>query len=205
MEKLNKAFEEIESNKVIVDLNTVSGFDNFLRAAETLESVNVILSEITDSNNCLVLLKRIVKLSEELFDHRYENRCDVPLALYTWLLSIKNFTLGAIAAKIVEKVPNCWWASKTAKNILLGIKAYNEADEKEIELLADVLTSKIATPVTEETILSPNFIRGDEISGIIFPSETQGINMQVGNSIIVSASLLPVGYSICSCLNQNSS
>ena len=154
-------------------------------------------------NKCLILLKHVVKLSEELFDHRYENRCDVPLAVYTWLLSIENFTLGVVAAKIVEKVPNCWWASKIANNIILGTKVYNEANEKEAESLVTILTSKFATPLTEQIILSSNFIKIDEINGIISTSPIQRENTQVEDSIVSSVSLVPTGYSACACSNQD--
>ena len=146
MDDLNRAFVELESIETSISLNSASGVRAFLNLAQTLESIEVVLREIENSEKCLVLLKRIVKFSNEVVDYRYENKWDVPLALYTWLLSIKNFSLGAIAAEIVIKIPNCWWASKISRNIILGLKSYNESSEKEFESLKTKLSSKILTP-----------------------------------------------------------
>jgi len=206
MDDLNRAFAELESIETSISLNTAGGVSAFLNLAQTLESIETVLREIENGEKCLVLLKRIVRFYNEVVDYRYENKWDVPLALYTWLLSIKNFSLGVIAAEIVIKIPNCWWASRISRNIILGLKSYNESSEKEFESLKKTaLSSKISTPEVEEIVLYPKLAIDANIIGIVFPQDVGEKNEIAGDVVNTEHTFAAQEFSVCNCENIDSS
>lgn len=122
--------EEIESNEFAVRLGVASNFRTFLRAAQQEEAVWRVLRELYSQGGRLVLsqiLQRVLELSNEQVDFRYENPWDTALTVYLWLLSLKDSEAAETAASAVSRALNCWWATKIARSVLLREQLQNDA------------------------------------------------------------------------------
>lgn len=64
------------------------------------------------------ILRRVFQLATRATDVRYENPDDVALMLYAWLLDEYDPELALMASAAICGVPNLWWASRVAAQIL---------------------------------------------------------------------------------------
>jgi hypothetical protein len=122
---LKDLFTEIESNDFSAQLNVVSGLRSFLHATSKAGAVDRLLNAMQEREHCNLVLNRILELSKIQPDPRYENPRDVALAVYLWLLKIKNRDLAEIGAETISRVPQCWWARYISQGILEGKEQFN--------------------------------------------------------------------------------
>jgi hypothetical protein len=122
-----EAMRKVESHEFAAYLNIASDIRTFLRAAQQEEAVLTLLKDLDSLENCWQILIRIFELSRQQIDLRYENQWDTALAIYVWLINLKDFDLAKIAAFVADRAPQCWWAKKISRHILLGEQVYNNA------------------------------------------------------------------------------
>ncbi len=115
-----EALREIESHKFAAHLNVASDFRTFLRAAEREESVRTLFRELTYSDRRERLFTRVLQLTNEQVDLRYQNPRDTALAVYVWLTSLQDWNLARVISQAVAQAPQCWWARYATNRILRG-------------------------------------------------------------------------------------
>lgn len=115
---LSDAFSEIESTVFVAFTNVASDFPTFIRAARQFEGVQVLLNRLEDEEVREAILDRIWELSDAPVDQSYENPWDAPLAVYLWILDLKDPELALVAAEAASDAPQTWWAGKLAHVIL---------------------------------------------------------------------------------------
>jgi hypothetical protein len=116
---LNEAMKEIESHTFAARVNVASDLRTFLQAAQAEPSVKDLLEELDSPEKRPAVLSRIYELTQQQVDPRYENPWDTALAIYVWAMSLKDLDLAAIAAEVTARAPQCWWAAKLSRQMLL--------------------------------------------------------------------------------------
>src|SRR5205823_12704556 len=61
---------------------------------------------------------RLLELSQEMTDIRYENPRDVALLVYTAILAQYAPSLASLAVNALARTPNLWWASKLVIHLM---------------------------------------------------------------------------------------
>jgi hypothetical protein len=113
------AIAEITSHEFDVKLNIVSGLRSFIRAAFGERSVDVLYRAMLISPLARdAVLEQLQSLSRLEIDRRYENPNDTALAVFLLLTLIVDTDLAIIAADLVDRAPQCWYARKIAHKIL---------------------------------------------------------------------------------------
>lgn len=143
-----EAIKQIESYEFSARLNIASDFNTFLKIAQQEAVVKIILDELNDSEKRLFMLEHIFELANESFDLRYENKWDTALAIYIWLLNLKDLKLSRIAADSVIRIPQCWWANKISQQICFEKITYASASKPVVE--SEVISS---TPLPTTNII----------------------------------------------------
>lgn len=115
----NEARREIESNEFAARINIASGIATLLAAASEEPAVRQLWTELLSDSSTLKLLVRVKELATENVDLRYRHPRDTALAVFLWLLSIRNHSLANIAAETISKVPRSFWAAALARQQLL--------------------------------------------------------------------------------------
>lgn len=116
------ALKEVESHDLAARLNVASDFGTFLRAAQQQQSVRALIQELGSRKRLQEVFYRILELSRQKVDLRYENQWDTAIALYVLLISLKDFDLAKIAAQVAAQMPQCWWAKKVSTHIRLILR-----------------------------------------------------------------------------------
>jgi hypothetical protein len=144
-----EAQQEIESSALATRLNVASGLKTFLRAIQAERAVcelrKMLVARVTQEN----ILSRLIELSRQRIDRRYENPWDTALTIYLWLLSSIDQNLLSLAADIVAQAPQCWWAQKLSSQL----SRERETKAKTYVLAHNVISqppaaSFLATPAT---------------------------------------------------------
>lgn len=143
---LKEAMSTIESHEFSAYVNAASGMRTFLQAVNQHNTTRKLLKELEDPIFCLQILNRVFELSRQQVDPRYENPWDTALAVYVLLLSWKDESLAKIAAEEVIHIPQCWWAMKVSRRILLEEKSHNDAGFTQYEF-----SPKISGVITTQT------------------------------------------------------
>jgi len=128
---LAEAMKEIESHTFAAKLSVASNFQTFWIAARAEESVRYLSKELDKQVNLSRVFKRIGELSRQEMDLRYENQWDTALAVYLLLIKRRDIILAKMAAEMVARVPQCWWASKISYKMLL--EETSQTDTKTLE------------------------------------------------------------------------
>lgn len=115
----DEALKEIESPEFSARLNLASDFKGFFHAVELEKAIGIALSHLCLLSNMTKLLRRISELTRQNVDLRYENPWDNTLTVYLWILNVRDVNIAKIAAEKVAETPQCWWATKYAKHLLL--------------------------------------------------------------------------------------
>lgn len=172
-----KALENIESHEFAAEVNIASHLGMFLAIARESESVRFVQAQLKDAGRVAELTTRAYQRTQEPVDPRYENRWDVSLAVYLWLLATENPKYASSVAYSVLVTPQCWWAHQLARQIIPG--AYEAEDTFEIEVPISVgafRTYPANNADVGETVLvsafSPN-IAGGSISFVQFGDTQQ--------------------------------
>lgn len=155
---IKDAVREIESHKFTAYLNAASDLNTFFQAMQIQKASIDLFEELDDLENQQFLLNHILDLSERRVDPRYENQWDTPLAVYLWLLNLKDLSLARIAATVVLQVPQCWWAKKIANYILFEEYVHNKETSGMYCSIADISCLPIASSIVEENILVLSFM-----------------------------------------------
>ena len=115
-----QALAEIESIEFDVQLNVVSSFDLFLNAARDEPAVIALYEAMQASEEVSdTVLERVSKLSTQEIDTRYGNTNDAALTVYLWLLSLCRKAHATAGALCIVGAPNCFYAWKAARLVLL--------------------------------------------------------------------------------------
>lgn len=155
---LNEIMKEIESHEFSAYLNVASDFKTLLRIAEKQEAVLDLLDELDFYEARQIILTRIIALSRIEIDPRYENPWDIPLTIYIWLLSLKDFDLANAAAEILAHLHQSWWAMRISRYILLREHEINMAGymEHRIPITSNKLQLETDNLDTGEAMFTAN-------------------------------------------------
>lgn len=117
---LTQALHEIKSHEFAARLNVVSGTRSFFAAANKEPAVMSLCEDMSKSGEAREeVLGHIHDLSQLAVDRRYENPNDAALAILLWLTRFTAPDYSQIAADLVDQAPQCWYAKKLARRILL--------------------------------------------------------------------------------------
>lgn len=114
-----EALAEIEGPYLNYALNVVSSYRHFFKAvaqepaARKLYSAMLALGEAREE-----VLGRLQDLAALEIDRRYEHPKDTALAVLLWLIYFSSPEYQLMAADIVDRAPQCWYAKKLARAIL---------------------------------------------------------------------------------------
>jgi hypothetical protein len=98
----------------------VSGYRAFFKAVSKEPSVRTLLKAMQTSGEAVEhVLGRIHDLSLLEIDRRYENPNDTALAILLWVTSFTSSDYAQLAADLVNRAPQCWYARKLARRILV--------------------------------------------------------------------------------------
>ncbi len=124
------AIDEIESIDFDVRLNVVSSFSLFMRSVREEPAVAAMSQAMQSSEKALeTVLEHVCELSRREIDTQYENPGDTALAVCLWLLSLVRPSYANIGALCVVGAPNCFYAWKVARLVLLPPSASASAGD----------------------------------------------------------------------------
>ena len=153
---LSEAMKEIESHRFAARLNIASNLRTFLEAAKHEEAVTVLSQALETPDSRSAVLLRTLELSRHRVDLRYENQWDTALAVYVWLMSSKDRGITSIMAEAAAHAPQCWWATRLARDVLLEGQARNNAGVEEHDFTP--LPSVKQFSDAGEVVLSAGFV-----------------------------------------------
>lgn len=126
---VKEAIKEIESHIFAAKLNVASDIRTFFVAARRENAVGQLLLALASSEVREQVLMRSLELAGQAVDPRYENPRDTALAVYVWLMSLKDWLLTEIMAEAIGQAPQCWWARKISRELLLGTRTRSSAGQ----------------------------------------------------------------------------
>ncbi|MCK4578557.1 MAG: hypothetical protein KAU50_07185, partial [Candidatus Marinimicrobia bacterium] len=115
---INDIFRKIESHETSAQLNLTSNLRHFFMYAERVECIQELKNALKDTICITETLKRILSLSKEDIDFRYENPYDSAITIYLWVLFLQSEIAGKVAANIASKLRHGWWAPRYARKVL---------------------------------------------------------------------------------------
>jgi len=143
-----EAQREIESDSMAIRLNVASGFKSFLRAIQGERAVCELRKMLETKAAQENLLSRLIELSRQRIDRRYENPWDTALTIYLWLISSVDQNLSDLSAEIVAQAPQCWWAQKLSNQLL---------KERELQVASSFLAPNVTSQLPAVSFLAmPN-------------------------------------------------
>lgn len=110
--------EAIESHEMAARLNVASNLRVAVEFIRTHPIVRKLAKELKNPGVAEHILRRVFELTDQAIDVRYENPNDVALMIYTWVLYRYDPLLASMASAAISQVPNLWWASKVATQII---------------------------------------------------------------------------------------
>ena len=116
---VNEVLKEIEGHQFAARLNVASDIGTFCKAARREEVVRKLFRGLASSGVRWRVLLRTHELARQRIDLRYENPWDTAFAVYLWLMSVKDRQLAEMMAGAVSQAPQCWWAARMAREVLL--------------------------------------------------------------------------------------
>lgn len=140
-----EAQREIESSSMATRLNVASGLKTFLRAIQGERAVCELRQMLIVKEMQEQVLSRLIELSRQRIDRRYENPWDTALTIYLWLISLVDQNLLDLAANIVAQAPQCWWAQKLSSQLLR---------EREMQAKSSVLAHSITSQLPAVSFLA---------------------------------------------------
>jgi hypothetical protein len=123
----------------------------FLQLIQEEEPVRVLLRELNSreqmSKYLQMVLNRISEILQKQSDPGYENPSDTALAIYLWVISVKDLSLAKAAAAFVAQAPRCWWAAKVSREVLSNEPFLSDSRTVEIQN-----QSKASAPTVQASI-----------------------------------------------------
>ena len=183
---VREAMREIESHEFAARLNVASNFRTFLRAAQRQEAVRTLLQELDSQEKRQQVFFRILELSRQRVDPRYENQWDTALAVYVWLINLKDFDLAKVAAEAAAQALQCWWAMKVSGHILLGSLTHSNAGVEQREVTSSSSISARETQASDvgEVILFGSFL--SEMAKMVVVQANADTRLSLRESILVT-------------------
>jgi hypothetical protein len=132
---MNEIFEKIESNQFAAKVSIESGLQRVLRNISEQPELDALIQSI-GSNRTKVsdVLKRAIGLSQLSRDPRYENKFDIALTAYLWILVVFDTPLARIGAELILSAQGCWWSMKLALAILSNTQNSSKSGEVVLQL-----------------------------------------------------------------------
>ena len=115
---IREIFYKIESHDTSAQLNLAPNLRHLFLYAEKLECAQKLKKIINDPEIMTATLVRILSLSNEDIDIRYENPYDTAITIYLWALFLQSEIAGKIAANDVARLRQGWWAPRYAQQVL---------------------------------------------------------------------------------------
>jgi len=140
-----EAQRQIESDSMAIRLNVASGLKTFMRAIQGERAVYELRQMLVAKETQEHVLSRLIELSGQRIDRRYENPWDTALTIYLWLISSVDQNLLALSADIVAQAPQCWWAQKLSRQLLR---------EREMQVTSSVLAHNITSQLPAVSFLA---------------------------------------------------
>jgi hypothetical protein len=121
---LEHVLHEIKSHEFAARLNVVSGMRSFYAAASREPAVLSLYKDMSESGEAREeVLGHLHDLSQLEIDRRYENPNDTALAILLWLTEYAAPDFSLMAANLVDRAPQCWYAKKLARRIQMPPKS----------------------------------------------------------------------------------
>jgi hypothetical protein len=111
---LKAALAAAESPDMSARVNAASDLRLALRIASAQPAVAWLFEQARTTEVGAKVASRLIELSHEVTDSRYENPRDVALLIYTWILNQRS-DFASLGVSAVARTPNLWWASKLAR------------------------------------------------------------------------------------------
>ena len=119
-----QALAEVQSREFDIRLSVVSGLASFIRAADQLQSVRVLNRALMDSREAREeVFGRLNDLSNLAVDRRYLHPYDSALTILLWLTISSSLDYGLMSAEVVDRAPQCWYAKKLSRKVLMPTPA----------------------------------------------------------------------------------
>jgi hypothetical protein len=116
---VEQSLKEIKSHEFAARLNVVSSMASFFAAANKEPAVTSLYQDISESGEAREeVLGLIHDLCQIEIDRRYENPSDTALAVLLWLTVYAAPDYSYMAADLVDRASQCWYAKKLARRIL---------------------------------------------------------------------------------------
>jgi len=115
---ITKQFDEIESHEMAAQVNVASSLRVASRIVKDHPTVRELVRQLRRPGIPERILERVLMLTRQVTDPRYEDPHDTALMIYAWLLYQHDPDLAIMASAEICQVPNLWWASKIATKIL---------------------------------------------------------------------------------------
>lgn len=114
-----ESLKEIRSHEFAARLNVVSGTRSFFTAVGNEPVVASLLKDMGGSGEVREEVFGLIHdLSQLEIDRRYENPHDTALAVLLWMTMYAARDNARLAADLVYRTPQCWYAKKLAHKVL---------------------------------------------------------------------------------------
>jgi hypothetical protein len=130
---LKDLFPKIESAAFAARINLASGYSQFLKILAIQPESTELLSRVHHLDQAEACLRQALRCSRMTVDTRFENRFDVALATYIWVLYRCHPDLATIAAISCESSYACWWSRHLAREVLA--QATSQAVPTKVQVL----------------------------------------------------------------------
>lgn len=135
---LKEIFHRIESHDTSAQLNLAPNQRHLFLYAEKFECVQELKNLLNDPKIMTATLIRLVSLSNEDIDIRYENPYDTAITIYLWTLFLQSELVGKVAAAFAMKLSQGWWAPKYAQQVLKETTFYTPTGIEEVQEVRNI-------------------------------------------------------------------
>lgn len=124
---ITDTFASIENHRTSALANVGSNLNVVLRQAWQVKDIPRLARRMRRLVVASRVASRVLTLSSQEPDIRFENPNDIPLLIYQWLLVQAGSPLARLASVAVSKGRNLWWASRYARLYLQGRLDLNDS------------------------------------------------------------------------------
>jgi hypothetical protein len=165
---LAEAITAIETHEFAARLGAASDWASLLTA---LESAEPVVDLLRDTSNARRVAERVIDLAAREIDPRYEHPLDAALTAYLVALSRMDRDLAELAATVVLRIPQLWWASKVARQTLLETNTRSTAEVHAVT--ADQRVGRVESAFTTSSRNSDEMI-------LVIPFVARNVNAIAG-------------------------
>lgn len=114
---LQEIMRLVEGHEFAARLNLASDMRTLLSIALQQDEIRRLIELLEKPEAQEEVLRRVVQISRQRIDPRYENPGDAALAVYVWVLNVRGSRLARLAADAAIEAPHCWWAEKIVQQV----------------------------------------------------------------------------------------